>query len=766
MSQDISLKTYLSGRIFQEVLLAVVLSILLMLGLSIWSTSRGFSTLQDELGHSLQQGHDQTQRTLQQNVEQVSRSVESTQSTVTRDVSQYLKQSIEEEMSQVQTLLRDSLISSAEVLTETLAEVSSEAILSRNFASLVSFVKVANRNPKVVYAVYLRPEGQPYTRYLNQTNPLIGSLTQAGQGATPLDRVRHAAAGDRALHLIHRDVVLEGKILGKVELCISLDSVNQSITAMQQRYQGLIAKSTSTINQVLGREGTQLLGYLRENFRQVDNSHVASSGQVATQIQKTAADQRWTQGFLISLAGLLAIFGLSWFLVRQMFHPMHELHLAMRNIASGNGDLTHRLLVTQGTEIGQVADAFNAFVRKVEQIVSQIAISAAHLGELSSYLEGAAAHTNEGMSRQQQEAAQIALAINQMAVTVHGVAESTQQAAQSARHADEQASHGRKAMSSINSEINALVSEVAKASEVVQRVEEDTIRISTVLDVIRGIAEQTNLLALNAAIEAARAGEQGRGFAVVADEVRSLAQRTQQSTQEIQAMILSLEQGVRATVNVMHLSRERAAESVNRVNVAGQTLGAITDAVDTITAMNNQIATASREQSNVTEEINRNIVHITEVATLTAKDAANTANATKRLTGMIDELMQIVHQFQLSHADINVLDTAKAAHLGWKMRLEQFLDGYGTMSRNEAIDHEHCKFGKWYSAVGKVAYNGIPEIHDIDQPHRELHQMIGRIMTLKEQGAMKEAQQGLQRVGELSTRLVQLIDRVKEKIEH
>jgi methyl-accepting chemotaxis protein len=227
------------------------------------------------------------------------------------------------------------------------------------------------------------------------------------------------------------------------------------------------------------------------------------------------------------------------------------------------------------------------------------------------------------------------------------VARNASSAADEAHTADLEAQQGKQVVSETTQAISSLANEVDNASTVIQKLESDSESISSILDVIRGIAEQTNLLALNAAIEAARAGEQGRGFAVVADEVRSLANRTQESTQEIQKMIEKLQSGASDAVEVMVKGRDWANTSVEKAEQAASALERITKAVDVINSMNTQIATAAEEQSAVAQEIDRNVTNIHQVSNQTADGATQTAGASDELARLATDLQQLVSHFKL-----------------------------------------------------------------------------------------------------------------------
>lgn len=349
----------------------------------------------------------------------------------------------------------------------------------------------------------------------------------------------------------------------------------------------------------------------------------------------------------ITGAALLLGFFLASVIAYSITCPLKQAVEAMNDIAEGEGDLTKRLEQNGRNEISDLAAAFNKFAQKVQQMVQQVTRSVDDLSTAAEEMSLITEQTSREIQHQQSETDQVATAMNEMTATVQEVAHHASSAAEAARHADSEAQSGKQVMQQTLNVMDTLADEVEKAAGVIHRLEQESEEIGSVLDVIRGIAEQTNLLALNAAIEAARAGEQGRGFAVVADEVRTLASRTQASTREIQAMIERLQSGANEAVKAMEAGRNSAKDGVEQAAKAGTSLDTITTAVSTISDMNIQIASAAEEQSAVAEEINRNIATISESADNTANGAQQTAQAGEELARLSAELQTLVSQFKV-----------------------------------------------------------------------------------------------------------------------
>ncbi|WP_437270747.1 methyl-accepting chemotaxis protein [Stutzerimonas balearica] len=310
-------------------------------------------------------------------------------------------------------------------------------------------------------------------------------------------------------------------------------------------------------------------------------------------------------------------------------------------------DLSRSVTVGAHDEIGAMATAFNRMIGKFRGSLEAVAAVTQQLTDVSGRVSNVAEKTLGAVMEQRSETDMVASAMNEMSATVQEVARNASQTATASTGADNESKAGVRVASEALDGIDTLIQDIEKAAEVVRQLEADSASIDTVVGVIKGIAEQTNLLALNAAIEAARAGEQGRGFAVVADEVRTLASRTQKSTEEIQHMIEQLQQGVGNAVQAMVAAQSRARSGSDCVARAAQSLGAIADEVGTINEMNTQIATAAEQQSAVAEEINRNITTISRIADTTSADATQTSQISEELVQLAAELKRLVGQFRL-----------------------------------------------------------------------------------------------------------------------
>ena len=324
---------------------------------------------------------------------------------------------------------------------------------------------------------------------------------------------------------------------------------------------------------------------------------------------------------------------------------LKSLGRVMNQVAAG--DMTVSFKAQSRDELGELGEVFNETVSKIHQLIERVGQTVVEVERQADRVQHVSGESNNAVAGQRGQIDQVATAMNQMSATAQEVASSAAAAVGSAQSVNHETENGRVLVESQVGSIQRLASEIDQSVSVINKLASDSASISQVLDVIKGIAEQTNLLALNAAIEAARAGEQGRGFAVVADEVRNLAKRTQQSTEEIESMIAKLQSGVSAAVKAMSTSHQMADNTVSESAKVQQALENILGAVGMIVDQNQQIATAAEEQTAVAQDIDQNIVQISQAGELTAEGANQTEQASRELSALVAQLKQLIGAFRV-----------------------------------------------------------------------------------------------------------------------
>ena len=347
---------------------------------------------------------------------------------------------------------------------------------------------------------------------------------------------------------------------------------------------------------------------------------------------------------LISIVAILVLLGL---LIRLLMQPLHLMGRAMQDIAQGEGDLTKRLAVTSRDEFGVLGDAFNQFVERIHRSIREVAGTAHKLHDVSQLVVNASNSSMANSDEQSNRTNSVAAAINELGAAAQEIARNAADASHHASDANHQAEDGKQVVEQTIRAMNELSEKISASCANIEALNSRTVNIGQILEVIKGISEQTNLLALNAAIEAARAGEAGRGFAVVADEVRNLAHRAQESALQIQKMIEELQVGAREAVATMTESQRYSLESVEIANRAGERLGSVTSRIGEIDGMNQSVATATEEQTAVVDSLN---MDITEINTLNQEGVEN-LQATLRACGELEtqagRLRQLVDSFKI-----------------------------------------------------------------------------------------------------------------------
>ncbi|UZE24195.1 methyl-accepting chemotaxis protein [Pseudomonas sp. B21-056] len=384
--------------------------------------------------------------------------------------------------------------------------------------------------------------------------------------------------------------------------------------------------------------------------RMVDqDAHLNELNNELTVSQVVKRDQETTQAkdTLVIVTILALAFGLlaAWLITRQIVVPLQQTLVAVERVASG--DLSNNLEVSRRDEMGQLQGSLQRMVVSLRELIGGIRDGVTQIASAAEQLSAVTEQTSAGVNNQKIETDQVATAMHEMTATVQEVARNAEEASEAAVAADQQAREGERVVGEAISQIERLANEVGNSTEAMSHLKHESDKIGSVLDVIKSVAQQTNLLALNAAIEAARAGEAGRGFAVVADEVRSLAQRTQKSTEEIEDLILGLQSGTEKVATIMDNSRSLTDSSVELTRRAGGSLENITRTVSAIQSMNQQIAAAAEQQSATAEEINRSVLNVRDVSEQTSAASEETAASSAELARLGVHLQTLVGRFKV-----------------------------------------------------------------------------------------------------------------------
>ncbi|MDX7712310.1 methyl-accepting chemotaxis protein [Aeromonas caviae] len=475
--------------------------------------------------------------------------------------------------------------------------------------------------------------------------------------AEPLKRAEYRNIASQQLNSIAQQLIAHDKTIWPEDVAErrTFDAVKSDwdrYVALHQRVQQLQdSDQLAEAQQIFLEEGVPLYTALSKSVA----SLIQINHGYASESRSDIVDSYQSANLSVTIAlviGLILVVVLSVVLTRQIRDPLIMLARQAQRIASGDlgrGELQEWIRGNRFNrdELGQLGSAIDRMQGALAELVSEISGSVSQLSSAVEEVSAISEQSAKGMASQQGEVSQVATAMNEMQSTVNEVARNTTDAMGAAKQASRTSTQGNQVVRSAIGSIEQVSRQIEQAGSVVQQLETDSASISMVLDVIRGIAEQTNLLALNAAIEAARAGEQGRGFAVVADEVRSLAQRTQASTAEISKMIEVLQERTAEAGSAMQLSRQQMQESVELAREAGSSIDSINGAVTQITDMNTLIATATEQQNAVTEELNRSIVKIHTAADENAQGAQQTAQACVELSKLANTLHHMTQRFTL-----------------------------------------------------------------------------------------------------------------------
>lgn len=488
--------------------------------------------------------------------------------------------------------------------------------------------------------------------------PTIERVDSSGSLLFKLRNQLGTALSEEDLDLVKEAEVSAQKLDSLLIEIINLNAGNQDAMKLQKAYREYKLPSINLARGML--DGTIDFTQLADQANKVNQSYDTFSNQLSKfrdqsysnfehSIKSTNEQNKQTGiiGIIIALVVVFVLIFSAWSIANIITKTINRIVNSLADMSTGKGDLTIRLQTRAEDEVGDLVNNFNGFITHLQLLIKVMANLSQGVSEGSVQVKMIAGKTQLGIHKQQDEISLVATAVNEMAATALEVSRNAEEAADATKQAQENTHQSQKVMTDNITSISALVADIEHAREVIKNLAKESALIGNASQVIQSIAEQTNLLALNAAIEAARAGEQGRGFAVVADEVRSLAARTEESTSEIQSIIERLQSGTDQAVNAMESSREKAITVVDQSQETEKSLISIMGNVDTISNMNSQVASAAVEQSSVSEEVSSNIIKINEISENTVDESAQTAQASSDLAEQAKNLSKIVNEFKV-----------------------------------------------------------------------------------------------------------------------
>jgi Methyl-accepting chemotaxis protein len=437
----------------------------------------------------------------------------------------------------------------------------------------------------------------------------------------------------------------------------------------------------------------------------------------------------WVVVLLLLDAAVMVLF------VRGLMQPLRMVSQIMHHVAQG--DFTIEVHNPYQGQIGDMLADVDRSVRANRSMMERILSDTVNIASASFETVSSSSKVVFNVEAEENHVHSISEASRQISATIAGTADNARSVSNAVHELNNTVSEGNTIAQQTLNSMSQLAETVGEAAAKVEALGESSRRIGEITAVINDIAGQTNLLALNAAIEAARAGEHGRGFAVVADEVRNLAERTSKATSEIAAMIHTIQSEIAAVTTTMQTGVDRADNSRQAALHTGEAFDTVKGGIETVTTLIGQIAAAASEQQTATEEIAASIQMISDLAGNNTRQAHSAVDTIEQMNTVIGDQLRTLEQFQIPHKAVLV---AKSDHMLWKKRLTELLLGRTQMRSSEVTDHHSCRFGKWYYSSGKEMYGNVAAFRAIEEPHRQIHAIARQVVEMHETGNKLEAQ--------------------------